>query len=47
MTALVAAAVVGSLVRGEDAPFLLDPFRLNRFDSRSPDFDFASISAGD
>lgn len=46
MTAPVAATTVGSLVRGEDAPFPLAPFRVDRFDSRSADFEFVSISAG-
>lgn len=47
MTAPVAATAVAALVRGEDTPFPLDPFRLDRFESRSPDFEFVSISAGD
>ena len=47
MTAPVAATAVGSLVRDTEVPFPLDPFRLERFDSRSPDFEFVSISAGD
>jgi glycine/D-amino acid oxidase-like deaminating enzyme len=46
MTAPVAATAVGSLVRGEDGPFPLDPFRLDRFDSRSSGFPFVSISSG-
>jgi glycine/D-amino acid oxidase-like deaminating enzyme len=38
---------VRSLVTGEEAPFRLDPFRLDRFDTRGTDFEFASLfSAG-
>ncbi|WP_049901428.1 NAD(P)/FAD-dependent oxidoreductase [Halococcus agarilyticus] len=45
MTAPVTATAVRSLVTDADAPFPLDPFRVNRFESRSPDFEFRSISA--
>lgn len=34
---------VRSLVTGEEAPFDLDPFRLDRFDTRGTDFPFASL----
>ena len=38
---------VRSLVTGEPAPFDLDPFELDRFDTRGTDFEFASLfSAG-
>ncbi|SFG48777.1 Glycine/D-amino acid oxidase [Halopelagius inordinatus] len=47
MTAPVAATAVRSLLTGADAPFSLDPFRLDRFDSRSAEFEFHSISDGD
>ncbi|WP_227356544.1 NAD(P)/FAD-dependent oxidoreductase [Haladaptatus salinisoli] len=47
MTAPVAARVVRTLVVGERCPFSRAPFVLDRFDSRSPDFEFHSISAGD
>lgn len=46
MTAPVAGAAIRSLVLGEPAPFLLDPFRVDRFADRSPDFPFLSTSAG-
>ena len=45
MTAPVTAAAVRSLVTDTNAPFPLDPFRLERFNSRSPDFEFQSISS--
>lgn len=45
MTAPVTATAVRGLVTDADAPFPLDPFRLERFESRSPDFEFQSISA--
>lgn len=45
MTAPVTAMAVRSLVTDEDATFPLDPFRLDRFASHSPDFEFQSISA--
>lgn len=44
MTSPVAARAVRSLVTGEDAPFPLTPFAVNRFESRSPDFEFESVS---
>lgn len=47
MTAPVAATAVRSLLTGEDAPFPMDPFRIDRFDTRSDDFEFISISAGE
>ncbi|MFO7925984.1 MAG: NAD(P)/FAD-dependent oxidoreductase [Halobacteriota archaeon] len=34
---------VRSLVTGENAPFDLDPFALDRFDTRGTDFEFASL----
>jgi glycine/D-amino acid oxidase-like deaminating enzyme len=46
MTAPVAATAVRSLVTGEEAPFPLAPFALDRFDSRSAEFEFVSISTG-
>jgi sarcosine oxidase subunit beta len=45
MTSPITATAVRSLVTNEDTPFPLDPFRLDRFASRSPDFEFQSISA--
>jgi sarcosine oxidase subunit beta len=45
MTAPVTAMAVRSLVTDENASFPLDPFRLDRFASHSPDFEFQSISA--
>ena len=47
MTAPVAATAVRELVGGEPAPFALSTFALDRFDSRSPDFEFVSVSAGE
>lgn len=47
MTAPVAATVVRSLIDGKSVPFPTEPFALDRFDSRSRDFEFRSISAGD
>jgi glycine/D-amino acid oxidase-like deaminating enzyme len=44
MTSPVAARAVRSLVTGADAPFPLETFAVDRFESRSPDFEFASIS---
>ena len=41
------AAAVRSLADGTEPPFPLAPFELDRFDSRDPDFEFHSISAGD
>lgn len=45
MTSPVAATAVRALVADVTAPFPLDGFRLDRFDSRSRDFEFRSISA--
>lgn len=45
MTAPVTGAAVRSLVTGEECPVPLGPFRVDRFDSRSTDFEFHSISA--
>jgi glycine/D-amino acid oxidase-like deaminating enzyme len=45
MTAPVAARGVRALLAGEDAGFPLSTFALDRFDSRSRDFEFVSISA--
>jgi glycine/D-amino acid oxidase-like deaminating enzyme len=47
MTAPVAATLVGDFVRDDDPRLPTDPFEVERFDSRSPDFRFISISAGD
>jgi glycine/D-amino acid oxidase-like deaminating enzyme len=47
MTAPVTGAAVRALVTDEEAPFPLEPFRVDRFDSRSPDFEFVSISSAD
>lgn len=47
MTAPVTGAAVQSLVVGEKPPFPLDPFGIDRFESRSPDFEFVSISSAD
>jgi len=44
MTSPVAARAARSLVTGADAPFPLETFAVDRFESRSPDFEFASIS---
>jgi hypothetical protein len=38
---------VRSLLGVEAPPFPIDLDALDRFDSRSPDFEFESISAGD
>lgn len=46
MTAPVAGRLARCLVTGAESPFPTDPFSLSRFDSRSPDFEFMSISAG-
>lgn len=46
MTAPIAGTLVHDFVRGLE-PSLPDRFRLARFDSTSPDFEFHSISAGD
>lgn len=45
MTAPVAASSVRALADDTAAPFPLDGFRLDRFESRSRDFEFQSISA--
>lgn len=45
MTAPVAARGVRSLITGEDAGFPLSTFALSRFESRSREFEFHSISA--
>jgi glycine/D-amino acid oxidase-like deaminating enzyme len=45
MTSPVAARAVRSLVTGEDTAFPLSPFALDRFESRSREFEFVSISA--
>lgn len=47
MTAPVAATLVRCLVDDESPPFDRSHFRLDRFESCSPDFEFQSISAGD
>ncbi|SNR34704.1 NAD(P)/FAD-dependent oxidoreductase [Halorubrum vacuolatum] len=47
MTAPVSATVVRSLITDETAPFSTDPFALDRFDTRSADFEFISISASE
>ena len=47
MTAPVAATAIRSLLTGEDAPFSLGTFAIDRFETRSDDFEFISISAGD
>jgi len=46
MTAPTAGALVRAHVTGEDPPVPAAPFRLSRFDIRSADFEFRSISAG-
>lgn len=46
MTAPVAGRLARCLVTGEESPFPADPFSLSRFDVRSPEFEFMSISAG-
>ena len=46
MTAPVAGRLLRCLVAGEESPFPTEPFSLSRFDNRSPDFEFLSISAG-
>ena len=47
MTAPVAATAVRSLITDGDAPFPMEPFSIDRFDTRSDDFEFISISAHD
>ncbi|WP_280535385.1 FAD-dependent oxidoreductase [Halopenitus sp. POP-27] len=46
MTSPIAATLVRCLLEGSDPPFPRDPFELDRFEDRSPDFEFVSISAG-
>lgn len=46
MTAPVAATAVRSLLSQNDAPFSLEPFTIDRFDTRSDEFEFTSISDG-
>ena len=45
MSAPVAARAVAALCNGTEAPFSLDLFRADRFESRSRDFEFHSVSA--
>ncbi|WP_266082115.1 NAD(P)/FAD-dependent oxidoreductase [Haladaptatus caseinilyticus] len=47
MSAPVAATTVRTLMTGGECPFPTGTFDLDRFESRSPDFEFRSISAGD
>ncbi len=47
MTAPVSATTVRSLITGETAPFPTEPFTLDRFETRSDDFEFISISASE
>lgn len=47
MTAPVTGAAARALVEGGPPPFPLDPFSVDRFESRSPDFEFVSISSAD
>jgi glycine/D-amino acid oxidase-like deaminating enzyme len=47
MTSPVAATLVGDFVRGDDPRLPAHLFAIDRFDSRSPDFEFISISSGD
>ncbi|RQG89664.1 NAD(P)/FAD-dependent oxidoreductase [Natrarchaeobius chitinivorans] len=47
MTAPVAATAVRSILTGEEPPFPMDPFRLKRFDTRSDEFEFISISGNE
>ncbi|MFW6265764.1 MAG: NAD(P)/FAD-dependent oxidoreductase, partial [Halanaeroarchaeum sp.] len=47
MTAPVTATVARDLLLEEDSSLPHDPFALDRFDSRSADFPFYSISSGD
>ncbi|QHS16728.1 FAD-binding oxidoreductase [haloarchaeon 3A1-DGR] len=46
MTSPIAATLVRCLLEGSDPPFPRDPFLLDRFDDRTADFEFFSISAG-
>lgn len=43
MTSPVAGTAIRSLVTGEDAPFSLDRFALDRLDTRAADFEFVSL----
>jgi glycine/D-amino acid oxidase-like deaminating enzyme len=45
MTAPAAATAVNAHLTGVDAPFPLDEFTLDRFESRTTDFEFQSVSA--
>lgn len=47
MTAPVAATLVRSLITGEATDLPREPFTIDRFDDRSRDFPFYSISSGD
>ncbi|MGA9399827.1 NAD(P)/FAD-dependent oxidoreductase [Haladaptatus sp.] len=47
MSAPVAATAIRTLITGSECSFPLDEFALDRFESRSPNFEFQSISAGD
>ncbi|MFO7925974.1 MAG: NAD(P)/FAD-dependent oxidoreductase [Halobacteriota archaeon] len=47
MTAPVTGVATRALVTGKEPPFPLDPFGIDRFDSRSSDFEFVSISSAD
>lgn len=46
MTSPVAGALVRHLLTGADPPFIPAPFTLSRFDDRTTEFPFRSISAG-
>ncbi|PSP49184.1 FAD-binding oxidoreductase [Halobacteriales archaeon QH_3_68_24] len=45
MTAPVAADAVRAIVTGEDAPFPIETFALDRFDDYSREFEFTSVSS--
>ncbi|KAB1190707.1 MULTISPECIES: FAD-binding oxidoreductase [Haloferax] len=47
MTAPVAATLVRSIVTGEETDLPREPFSLDRFENRSREFRFVSISSGD
>ncbi|WP_411968741.1 NAD(P)/FAD-dependent oxidoreductase [Haloferax sp. YSSS75] len=47
MTAPVAATLVRSIVTGEETDLPREPFAIDRFEDRSRDFRFVSISSGD
>ena len=47
MTSPVAATLVRSFITGEGTDLPKSEFALSRFESRSPDFEFTSISSGD